>query len=329
MFQTYLDVVKTALEGFMNDKYQPFIEAFRPLAVLILTTYILISAIMIFTGKTEKPKEMLWTALTAFVITGIVFNYDVYKSWLIDPIINLSFRLMAYFLSEGGYAPSAVFAAIDAEFARLFFKIEKIAESVGWFNSLHISLVSFLLAMLYGALYIIFSVMIIASLFAMYVFFVIGGIPLFLAIMPSTRFIFWAWLRGVINYALIPVFVSIVMAIFLAMISAVTNDLQILDGNVWNYTVGSTFFVGFLAIYFVFKCSEFAAALTGGQPSSIGGFIGSSITIGALSAAGAIRSGVYMYANRQKLGSAAAAPFIAAKDFASAAYSRLKGIFRK
>jgi hypothetical protein len=324
MFQKYLNHIVSILNDFLDNKYEPFVEAFRPFAIAILTTYIMIGAIIIFTGRTDKPKKMMWTMLAATIITTIVFSYGIYKSWLIDPVVSLSFKLQSYFLTGGAGDINGVFTGIDAEFSRLFIKLETISENVGWFDSIHISLVAFLLAMLFGALYLIFSVLIISSVFAMYVFFAIGGIPLFLAIIPATRFVFWAWLRAIATYALIPVFAAIVMALTLEAISIVTSDLQILDGNVWNYSVGAAFFVGALSIYFHFKSSEFAAALTGGQPSSIGGFMGSAISIGAMATmplAKRLGAKALPY-----LGSAASAAGGAAKAVWTRIYSAIRGL---
>jgi hypothetical protein len=341
MFEKFLIVIKTALDSFMDEKYQTFITSFRPLAISILTIYILTGAIKIFTGNAEKPKEMMWTALTASIITGIVFSYDMYKDWLLEPIIGLSFKLQGYFLTNSSTPPDLVFGIIDQNFSNLFYKLSLITEGVGWYEGALIKIVGFLIAAVYGALYIIFSVMIIFSLFAMYIFFIIGGIPLFLAIMPSTRFVFWAWLRGVANYALIPVFASIVMAIFLSSLSIAIHELKITNGDVWNITVATMFFIGFVAIFFLFKSSEFAAALTGGQPSTVSGFMGSMVSLGAMSTIPAARALAPKIATAGRYGAKYGGQALGAAgrgiadgasrvaDGASRAYSALKGIFNK
>jgi hypothetical protein len=277
------------MNNFMSDRYQPFIESFRSLAILILTLYVMIGAMLVFTGRAEKPREMMWTALAVFIISSVVFSYDLYKEWLLDPIIALSFKLQSYFLTGNSVSSSELFDNIDDIFRTLFNKLYVIAERENWINGANLKIVCFLLAAIYGLLYLLYSILIISSIFAVYIFFVIGGIPLFLAVMPATRFVFWAWLRAVATYALIPVFASIVMAVLLSAIADIITVLKIDSDNVWNYNVGSAFFVGFLAIFFLFKCSEFAAALTGGQPSSIGGFVGSAISIGALATMPAAR----------------------------------------
>lgn len=289
MFQQYLTHITSIMNNFMSDRYQPFIESFRSLAILILTLYVMIGAMLVFTGRAEKPREMMWTALAVFIISSVVFSYDLYKEWLLDPIIALSFKLQSYFLTGNSVSSSELFDNIDDIFRTLFNKLYVIAERENWINGANLKIVCFLLAAIYGLLYLLYSILIISSIFAVYIFFVIGGIPLFLAVMPATRFVFWAWLRAVATYALIPVFASIVMAVLLSAIADIITVLKIDSDNVWNYNVGSAFFVGFLAIFFLFKCSEFAAALTGGQPSSIGGFVGSAISIGALATMPAAR----------------------------------------
>ncbi|MDR1912846.1 MAG: type IV secretion system protein [Helicobacteraceae bacterium] len=349
LFQYFFLHIRAVLDSFMDSQYQTLVDSFRPLAISILTIYILTGAIKIFTGHAEKPKEMMWTAFTASVIVGIVFSYDAYKNWLLDPLIDTSMKLMGFILSSSSGLNSAglVFNNIDYHFAILFEALRDISKDASLWDGAHIFIVTFLLALLYGALYIVFSFMIIFALFAMYIFFVIGGIPLFLAIMPSTRFVFWAWLRGIANYALIPVFAALVMGVTLNALSAIILDLAnqkvALSGeyDVWNYNVASAFFMGLLSIFFLFKCSEFAAALTGGQPSSASAFMGSMVSLGAMSTIPAARALAPKIATAGRYGAKYGGQALGAAgrgiadgasrvaDGASRAYSALKGIFNK
>ncbi|MFA7021236.1 type IV secretion system protein [Aliarcobacter sp.] len=286
MFQQFYGQIVTTLNAFMDDKYQAFIEAFKPLAVVILTIYIIIVSWILLTGRSEKGKELFITVLLATFITGIVFSYGVYKGYIIDTILNQTFKLQGFFLSLDGSLPSQVFNSMDKTFELLFGKLEKLEEEAGFFSARGWALATCTigLKLTYGILYLVFAVLIIFSTFAIYVFFVIGGIPLFFAIMPQTRFIFWAWLRAIMNYTLIPIFTAIVMAISLKFLSAVVNDLIAMDiekNGVWNIAVANAYFIGALAIFFHLKAPEFAAALTGGQPSGIGGFFTTVAGIGA------------------------------------------------
>jgi hypothetical protein len=324
MLRQYFGLIIDGMNAFMDNSYQAFIEAFRPFAILLLTTYILICAIMIFTGRSEKPKEMLVTALTAIIISGIVFEYGVYKDWIVDSVIDQTMSLMGFFVGKASATSNAsqFFEVMDINFAQIFNMLNLKADDIGWTTGWKINLLIFLLTLVYSALYIVFAIIVIASFFALYVFFIIGGIPLFLAIMPSTRFVFWAWLRAIATYALIPMFAAIVMSITLAAVSGVVADLQIRDGDVWNYSVGAAFFVGFLSIFFLLKCSEFAAALTGGQSGGAGGFISSGITIGALSSVLAARAPT----NVLRAWRGAKAGGSALKSGASRLYSKMRGL---
>lgn len=292
MFQNYLNHMLTILNAFMDEKYQPFVDAFRPLAIGILTMAFIIGGILIITNKAEKPKELMFVGLMAALISGVVFSYSLYKEWMIDPIIGVSFRLQGYFLAGVLGTPTQVFNEMDTSFFVLFHTFEQLADNAGFFSAdkWNIALVTLGLRIVYGVLYMVFSVLIIFSVFALYVFFVIGGIPLFFAILPQTRFIFWAWLRAVANYALIPVFTSIVMGISLYFVNAAAADLagmNLEDNGIYNYTVATAYFVGCLAIFFHLKAPEFSAALTGGQPSGVGGFFTTVAGLGAATLAGA------------------------------------------
>lgn len=285
MFQSMLNHLLTMLDSFMDNKYQPLVDTFQPLAATIFGIYLLAVFVLIMTNKADKPKELLWTLFWAAIIVGVVFNYSLYKHWILDPIVGLSFNLQGFFLTGSGAAPTSFFSQVDEAFAELFFTVETIADNGSVLTAPLVLLVAVLLGLLYGMLYVVFSALMLFAIFSLYVFFVIGGIPLFLAIMPQTRFVFWAWLRAVANYALIPVFTAIVMAISMQFLDAVVNDLVRAEvrESVFSLPVGMAFLVGAISIWLHLKAPEYSSALTGGQAS---GATGALMTGGAAAVAG-------------------------------------------
>ena len=288
MFVDFYEKMMTTFNAFMDDKYQAFIEAFKPLAIIILTIYIMIVGWIILSGKSEKGKELFITVLLSTFITGIVFSYGIYKSWIMDTILLQSFKIQGFFLTMDGSLPSQVFTGVDKTFELFYGQIGKLWEGTSIFSSdgTLTMFVLIVLSVIFGTLYLVFAVLVIFSTFAIFVFFVIGGIPLFLAIIPKTRFIFYAWLRAILNYALIPIFASIVMAISIKFLNAAIEDLINLDirkNGVLNLAVANAMFIGILSIFFHLKAPEFAAALTGGQPSGVGGFFTTSFAVAGTS----------------------------------------------
>ncbi|OCL81903.1 type IV secretion system protein [Arcobacter porcinus] len=286
MFVDFYEKMMTTFNLFMDSKYQAFIDTFRPLAIVILTLYIMIVSVLLLTGKTEKSKEIFITVLLSSFISTIVFSYGVYKEWILDTILYQSFKIQGFFLTNDGSLPSQVFMGIDKTFELFFGKMNELWSKTSIFRAdgTLTMIVIIVLSLIFGILYLVYAVLVIFSTFAIFVFFVIGGIPLYFAIMPQTRFIFWAWLRAVLNYALIPIFAAIVMGISIKFLNAAIDDLFAMDINkngVLNAAVGNAMFIGCLAIFFHLKAPEFAAALTGGQPSGIGGFFTTVSGLGA------------------------------------------------
>lgn len=287
MFQDFYGQILTTLNAFMDNKYQPLIDSFQPLAITILTIYIMWTAYSIMFGNSKKPLELTMTVAVSIVITFIVFSYATYKEYIMDTILYLSFRLQGYFLTiDGSGLPSQTFTNLENTFTILFSKLEELEDGMGLWSvtGIQLMLCVYGLKIIFSILYLVFAILVIFSTFAIFVFFVIGGIPLFLAIVPSTRFVFWSWLRAVLNYTLIPIFTSIVMAISLKFLGAVVDDLVAMDiekNGIFNMAVANAYFIGCLAIFFHLKAPEFAAALTGGQPSGIGGFFAGAIGAGA------------------------------------------------
>ncbi|MFA5721763.1 MAG: hypothetical protein WC920_05745, partial [Aliarcobacter sp.] len=135
MFAEFYGKMMTTFNAFMDDKYQNFIEAFKPFAIVILTIYIMIVGWIILSGRSEKGKELFITVLLSTFITGIVFSYGVYKSWIMDTILLQSFKIQGFFLTMDGSLPSKFFSGIDKTFELFYGQMDKLWEGTSIFSS--------------------------------------------------------------------------------------------------------------------------------------------------------------------------------------------------
>ena len=320
MGEKFFGMIFAGLMEFLDKFFSPFLASFKYLSGTILTIYILYVGLAMIFGKDKPGKEMLVSAVIAFIVTPIFSSYGLYKVWIIDPTLSTSLGISNYFLTGYGdtYSITHIFKSVDQTFSNLFIKLDQITNAISWYEISKVVAV-LLLALLGALLYALFLMLMLGALFAMTVFFVIGGIPLFFLIVPKTRFIFWSWFRALSNYALIPVFTSVVMAISLYFLDSLIGDftaLDIEDFGLFTAPFAAVALMFVIAIFFHLKAPEFAAALTGSQPSGIGGIGTTAAGLTAASIWGA---------------KSIASPMVTkygpkAYEFAHNAYSKMRGL---
>jgi len=291
------------LQAFLTKFYGILSGEWQTMATLLVTLFVSIIGYRLIMGKYgEATKQMLGIVIAVPVVYAIAFSSTLFTDWFISPIFDTMFSLISLFLDTGGSDIKTAFANLDDIFGKIFVAVDQASKGVsGWdmMQQAKLFVVQLVLGLTFGALYVIFFVLLIMGIFALHVFFVIGSIPIFLAAFPDTRHIFWAWLKAVLNYALIPVFTAIVMSITLFFLdSAITSvsEINISEDGVFTPEIGQAIFIGIMSITFHLKAPEFAAALTGGQASGMSGFFG---TVGSIGGGAALIS--------QKMGATGAA----------------------
>lgn len=281
MTKTVMGVLMT----FLQDYFQPFTNSFQPILFLILVLFIMFFSIRMMFGDISGWKSVLGSLVIATLVTSIYMTYSTYKYWIIDPTLSIALGSSSFFLGGSG-GTFGLFSALDEAFAMIFLKMDMLLEATGWTDVVSNYAMISIISLVYSILYGYFLILMIGSLFALVVLFVLGGIPLGLAIVPSTRFVFWAWVRTIANYVLVPILASIVMAISLQFLEKIIFDFSRIDPNdlgLFTYSTGLVIFAALLSLYFLHKSSEIVAMLTGGQPSSMGAL---AQTMGGVAGAG-------------------------------------------
>ena len=275
MFSDFFKKLLKNLELFITDKYQPLMDDFHPFGVALLTMFIIIFAFKIMKGDfKEDTKKAIASLVISLIVFEIIFDFSLYKYYIIDTVTDLSLKLTSFFVSISGHSTPSLFSSVDDSFAKIFKKVEQINESVSWWGDATTKVAVLILGALGGFLYILFSVLIMLGVFATYLFLSIGGITLFFFPFEATRFISTAWFRGLINYAMLPVFTGLVMGITLTFLDKATSDFLKVSPDqvsVFSNEFGGLIFIIIISSYFHFKVPDFTSALTGGSPTSVAG----------------------------------------------------------
>lgn len=268
----FIGAVFPQLEGPLGH----FITAFVGL-------YVLVVGILIMMAKLNgHEKDFL---ISIFLVVGLkvfIFDHDLYSHWVVAPLVGLVFDISGFFINTanaagnnfGGSGLPAMFNALDTLSFKLFDFVAKIEVKGNFIWNAWMYMQSgsgvLLLFSAYAAAYVAFLAMLIMGVFSMYVFFTVGGICIFFAAFKQTRFIFYAWLKGTLNHALLVVFASIIMSVCYFGLSETIDELVQLKGHNIIFT---TQYLGavcwsLLTIGLMLKAPDFASQLTGGMAGS-------------------------------------------------------------
>jgi type IV secretory pathway VirB6-like protein len=286
--QVVFDSLLRTLGAFTASYYKMFASGFGGVFRALLTLYIIGIGYGLLTNNLgERTKTAFISVVVIFFCFQLVFDSGAYAEWVYKPLKYSSLGMTSMVLNpEGSGTVADIFAKVDGGFSKIFLIADRLSNDSGVLSvvALKTAILTLLLSLLFGALYAVFTGLLLVGMFAFHVMMVFGGIAILLAGFPFTRQVFWAWLRAVFNYALIPVFTAIVMAITL---HALDDAAVSLCGNVadmstckydvdtrgvFNKDIGTVFLIGIMSIWFHLKAPEFASLITGSMSQGSGFF---------------------------------------------------------
>lgn len=289
----------TLLTEFFGEYYRKVAESFGGVFNALVVLYIIFIGYALLMNRLGEHTRAVVISLVGIVVcNALVFETNLFAEWVYMPLRKASLGLTALVLSPtGSNEIKDIFTAIDGSFSKIFLLADRYADAgSGWnlIRSIWVFVITLALTALFSILYAVFVGLLLVGMFSFHVMMIAAGPAILLASFPLTRPVFWAWLRACFNYALIPVFTAIVMAITLYALDDAAKNLETLDPNgpIFNKDIAFVLLVGLISIWFHLKAPEFAATLTGGT-SAGGGFFGTLAGIatgGAALARGAINA---------------------------------------
>ena len=293
----------TKLNAYIDAIFLKFMTSFGGFASAFMVLYIVIVGVcMIYNKGPIKTKDDLIEfgisiIISVAILQGMTDNFSVYKNWVILPVVKTTTQLSGFFISNinsdftTGSGIKLLFESLDSLSYSLFDFINSYdPPGASWATNawgyMQAGVLLIALIVSYSGAYIVFLVLLILGYFSLYVLFTVGGICIFLAPFKKTRFIFFSWLRALMNYALVIVFTAIIMSICYYGLNKELTELVALKGS------GSIFTSQYLAALcwsiltfgVLLKGPDYAAALSGGQAGSTSGIAGG---IGMVVGAGA------------------------------------------
>lgn len=296
-------------------------------ALSFTTLYIVIVGYKIIKGDAgAHAKELAASVILLLVLHGAMgAGFD---EWIARPFLDTVQGLSQLALSTSGNSGGDVFVQLDDGLAQVMTAIDRLEPTGSFLTNawLYIKLggVSFLLAIAFGLLYLVYLVLYIAAYFSIYMMLMVGGVFIWLAAFRSGRAYTYAWLKALLHYGLWLFFLSAVMGFFMGVVIGYVHDLGQWDVAIqgpFPASAGKLIFLCLLTAWLLLKTAEWSASLTGGTAMSPGIVTsGTNMLGGALSSAA--RSKPVSNAINQGVGGAASL----ARGGAVRAYSALKGV---
>lgn len=324
----------SVLNKYFAEVYPALTESFGWFFRSFVTLYIVCMAIAVFKGTfKDKTVEVITSMILLVGIQSLVLETTVYRDWVVTPIMALVRDLSGFFMAHSGHFDfgfSGVFSKLDMMLGKLLFTVEKLTPQGNILMNgalyLKFGFAILILIMVYTFLYGSFMAIMIMGIFSLNIMFLIGGICFFFAAFKETRFIFWAWVRGVANYALLIVFAALALSIgFFGINSSLDELVKVasLENDVFNRQFFMAIFFAIVTVILILKSPDYASMLSGGSPGSTTGIAG-----GVGAATSAIAGGVTNLATSSKVREAGGKGLAALKQGGATAYSKLRGIPR-
>lgn len=256
-----------------------------------VTLYIVLAGIQLLRGTFgEKSKEVVASIIFLAIYQAIAVETDGYKEWVTDPILTTVYNTAAWLTTlgvGGNQGIEDVFIRLDAVLQSVFVAIDNMQDSTGILDSimqkLEVGLVTITLLALFAAVYFTYLGLMLISILTLVVLFTLGPIFMFFLCFKETRFIGWAWVKGLANYSMLGIVGSIAIAITIAMIQDSAASIRGMDPAVGliNADIGAALLTAAMSLYLLLKSPDVAALLTGGAAGN------TALLSGALGAAGA------------------------------------------
>lgn len=296
-------------------------------AVAFTALYIVVCGYMIIVGNAGKhAKDLAVSMVLLVVLQGVIGSG--FNEWVARPFLDTVQGLSQLALNPSGNGDTDVFIQLDDGLGQIMTTINRLEPpgnliTAAWMY-IKVGVVSLVLAVAYGLLYVVFLVLYIVALFSIYMMLMVGGIFLWLGAFKVTRSYTLAWFRALLNYGLWVFFLSIVIGFFMGVVMAYVHDLaqwDLADEGPFPASAGKLIFFCLLVAWLLLKTADWSAQLTGGTAMSPG-----IVTSGASLVGSAIGSAARSAPAKAAGAWAAGGAWSIARGTAARAFSALKGV---
>jgi type IV secretory pathway VirB6-like protein len=332
-----MNSIYVKLSDYVFNKVFPALSDLLQLPFILFTTLWLVwVGYSLMMGKARDiniyVKQVLLIALiNTFLSSGAV---NLFVDWIVTPLVYTGFNLSEWFLAQASESLPKLTGNEASTFGALSYLEYIFARAIGMASFLwntitdggftdyfakviKASFVWLTIVATFFFLMISYAFMYIYSVFAMFVLLGLSPIYLLFFAFDKTRGLTLTWLKGLINYILIPVVASIALALtvfvleetwrpfeeYSAAISGMTPDVSLDDmagsGEFEWYQLAAVIVVGVVSWVLALRVGDICAFLTGGISTNLGALYQESVaTLGKTVALGTAATAASGYVAR-------------------------------
>lgn len=283
MFETLLDATDGAIDTFIFDAWTRFIAEGRPWVLSMSALFIIIIGYLLLVGRLNLSLSELFPRIVKWLaILAIVLNYDALVTLLFNLFTNVPEAVATQIADVGGGTQGGINATVGIVWSQGLQSAQNMFAEAGlmtWSPILFgfLVLIVTLLAVVYITFLIILAKLAVAVLLGLAPFFIV------LYLFDATRPVFEGWLRQLISFALIPVFLYGLLALLISIMQKMSDQmLAATAAEVWSIThVGPYALVMVVSLLLSTQVMGWAAGVGGGFSLSTLGALGTAARYGA------------------------------------------------
>lgn len=257
IFTNIFTLVDDSIVKVVVEKSGVFITVLQPLFLSCFTVYLFYLLISYWTGNLEDIAiDLFKRAMSWLVILTFTLNISSYNEFVVPLVMNFGDFLSQKF-SGGG---STISGSLDDLASIILDGMQATLEESSGLAGTFTAVLTVILIAVASIIFLIISAgyILLAKIF-LGMLVIIGPIFIGLALFPSTRQYFSAWLNQVVNYTLLTLFISVMMAIFIKFMVGAFGTGYVDLARGFNIAIGAGIFYVVLL-----KLPELASGLAGG-----------------------------------------------------------------
>ena len=281
MIEVLISQIDALVLAFVQNAFGDLMPVVQILWRLMFIVFIAVFGYKVIISGRFKAPELIVNCIKIIVLLCVATQWDTFYLLLYAMVTDLPSDIAGKIMhgvasSLPSSAPTDALsanAALSLFYDRSMEVSAKLLQGAGWNNFglyFYASAIWFgsILFTGYAAMLIILAKIAVALLLA------VGPLFILLLIFANTRNLFEGWLRTLLNYAIIPIFVYALLALLLTLaespLKAMEDNIGA-DGPVITY-IAPFLFVSFVSVMLLAQIMNMAASITGGLSlSTLGG----------------------------------------------------------
>ncbi|MBL4886801.1 MAG: type IV secretion system protein [Planctomycetaceae bacterium] len=308
MIETIINNVDSIILAFVQGAFGSLTPIVQILWRLMFIIFIAVFGYKVIISGRFAVNDLIVNTLKIIILLLIATEWDTFFLLVYNMATDLPSDIAGQIMTGAANATPGAVASDDTSanlilsnfYDRALVVVTQILEGARWYE---VGKYFYAFIIWFGALALsgYAAMLIVLSKIAVAILLSIGPLFILLLIFANTRSLFEGWLRTLLNYAVIPIFVYALLALLLTisdppLVSLENNTTG--SSNTLSY-IGAFIFVSFVSVLLLMQVMNIAASITGGLSlSTMGSASWGARTAGRLGKGtpkGAFTSGVFAY----------------------------------